>query len=81
MAVIKQYERKGLGTKILKWAVGLITDVVWKAVCCRYITVDPKAESPALCMKSGLGFRQMEASKPGKIETRYYINIHKLLNE
>ena len=81
MAVIKQYERKGLGTKILKWAVGLITDVVCKAVGCRYITVDPKAESLALYMKSGLGFRQMEALKPGKIETRYCINIYKLLNE
>ena len=81
LAVTEQYERQGLGTKILYWAVGLITDVVCKSVGCRYITVDPKLESLPLYTKSGLGFTQMESIKPGKIETRYYINIYKLLNE
>jgi len=81
LAVVEQYERRGLGTNILKWAVGLITNVVCKSVGCRYITVDPKAESLALYKKSGLGFTQMEALRPEKVETRYYINIYKLLNE
>ncbi len=81
LAVVKKYERQGVGTNILKWAVGLITNVVCESVGCRYITVDPKTESLDLYMKSGLGFTQMEAIKPGKTETRYYINIYKLLNE
>jgi len=42
LAVIEKYERQGIGTNILNWAVGLITDVVCKSVGCRYITVDPK---------------------------------------
>jgi len=81
LAVVKSYERQGIGTNILKWAVGLITDVVCKSVGCRYITVDPKTESLALYIKAGLGFTQMEAIKPGKTETRYYINLYKLLND
>lgn len=81
LAVVEKFERKDLGTNILKWSVGLITNLVCKSVGCRYITVDPKTESLVLYMKSGLGFTQMEALKPGKIETRYYINVYKLLNE
>jgi hypothetical protein len=81
LAVVNAYERQGIGTNILKWAVGLITNVVCKSVGCRYITVDPKTESLALYIKSGLGFTQMEAIKAGKTETRYYINLYKLLND
>jgi GNAT superfamily N-acetyltransferase len=81
LAVVKRYERQGIGTNILNWAVGLITNVVCKSVGCRYITVDPKTESLDLYTKSGLGFTQMEALKPGKTDTRYYINIYKLLND
>lgn len=80
LAVVKKYERQGLGTYILKWAVGLITSVICTSIGCRYITVDPKLESVALYKKSGLGFTQMEAIKPQKPETRYYINLYKLLN-
>lgn len=81
LAVVNRYERQGIGTNILNWAVGLITNVVCKSVGCRYITVDPKTESLDLYIKSGLGFTQMEALKPGKTDTRYYINIYKLLND
>jgi hypothetical protein len=81
LAVVEKYERQGVGTNILNWAVGLITNVVCKSVGCRYITVDPKAESLGLYIKSGLGFTQMEAIKLGKSETRYYINIYRLLND
>lgn len=81
LAVVEKYERQGIGTKILKWAVGLITNVVCKSVGCRYITVDPKTKSLPLYIKAGLGFTQMEAIKAGKTETRYYINLYKLLNE
>jgi hypothetical protein len=81
LAVVKRCERRGIGTNILKWAVGLVTNVVCNSVGCRYVTVDPKTESLDLYIKSGLGFTQMEAIKPGKPETRYYINIYKLLND
>lgn len=81
LAVVSAYERRGIGTNILKWAVGLITNVVCKSVGCRYITVDPKKESLALYQKSDLGFTQMEAIRPDKPETRYYINLYKLLND
>jgi hypothetical protein len=54
--------------------------VVCKSVGCRYITVDPKKDALDLYLKSGLGFTQMEAIKAKKLETRYYINIYKLLN-
>jgi GNAT superfamily N-acetyltransferase len=81
LAVVERYERQGIGTNILNWAVGLITNVVCKSVGCRYITVDPKTESLGLYIKSGLGFTQMEALKPGKTETRYYIDIYKLMND
>ena len=80
LAVVEKYERQGIGTNILYWAVGLITNVVCKSVGCRYITVDPKKEALDLYLKSGLGFTQMEAIKAKKLETRYYINIYKLLN-
>jgi hypothetical protein len=81
LAVVKRCERQGIGTNILKWSVGLITDIVCKSVGCRYITVDPKIESLDLYLKSGLGFTPMEAIKPGKPETRYYINLYRLLND
>lgn len=81
LAVVERLERQGLGTNILKWAVGLITNQVCQSVGCRYITVDPKEESLILYKKSGLGFTQMEATKPGKKETRYYINLYKLLKD
>lgn len=81
LAVVERYERQGIGTNILNWAVGLITNVVCKSVGCRYITVDPKTESLDLYIKSRLGFTQMEAIKPGRPETRYYINLYKLLND
>ena len=81
LAVVKRYERQGIGTNILNWAVGLITNVVCKSVGCRYITVDPKKDALDLYLKSGLGFTQMEAVNAGKLETRYYINIYKLLND
>ena len=81
LAVVNAYERQGIGTNILKWAVGLIANVVCKSVGCRYITVDPKKESIALYQKSDLGFTQMEAIKAGRPETRYYINLYKLLND
>jgi hypothetical protein len=78
--VVEKYDRQGIGTNILYWAVGLITNVVCKSVGCRYITVDPKKDALDLYLKSGLGFTQMEAIKAKKLETRYYINIYKLLN-
>ena len=81
LAVVKRYERQGIGTNILNWAVGLVTNVVCKSVGCRYITVDPKKDALDLYLKSGLGFTQMEAVNAGKLETRYYINIYKLLND
>lgn len=81
LAVVRKRERQGIGTNILYWAVGLITNVVCKSVGCRYITVDPKKDALDLYLKSGLGFTQMEAIKAGKPETRYYINIYKLLND
>ena len=81
VAVVRKYERQGIGSNILNWAVGLITNVVCNSVGCRYITVDPKTESLDLYLKSGLGFTQMEAIKPGRLETRYYINLHKLLSD
>lgn len=81
LAVVKKLERRGLGTNILNWAIGLITNVVCKSVGCRYITVDPKEESLPLYIKSGLGFTQMEALKAGEEETRYYINLYKLLHD
>jgi GNAT superfamily N-acetyltransferase len=81
VAVVRKYERHGIGTNILNWAVGLITNVVCKSVGCRYITVDPKTESLDLYLKSGLGFTRMEAIKPGRLETRYYINLYKHLSD
>lgn len=81
LAVAKKYERQGIGKYILNWAIGLITNVVCKSVGCRYITVDPKTESLQFYTESGLGFTQMEAFKPGRPETRYYINLYKLLND
>jgi len=81
LAVVRRYERQGIGTNILYWAIGLITNVVCKSVGCRYITVDPKIEARDLYLKSGLGFTQMEAIKPGRPETRYYIDLYKLLND
>ncbi len=56
VAVVRKYERLGIGTNILNWAIGLITNVVCKSVGCRYITVDPKTESLDFYQKSGLGF-------------------------
>lgn len=81
LAVVERCERQGIGTNILNWAVGLITNVVCRSVGCRYITVDPKKGSLDLYIKSGLGFTQMEAIKHGKTETRYYINLYKLMND
>ena len=53
LAVVKRYERQGIGTNILNWAVGLVTNVVCKSVGCRYITVDPKKDALDLYLKSG----------------------------
>lgn len=81
LAVIVKYEHKGIGTDILNWAVGLIMNSVCRTVGCRYITVDPKEESVGFYTESKWRFTQMEALRPGKKETRYYINMYKLLNE
>jgi hypothetical protein len=81
LAVVEKMERQDLGTNILSWAVMLITNVVCRSVGCRYITVDPKEESLILYKKSKWGFVQMEALKPGKKETRYYINLYRLLHD
>ncbi|MCX6678076.1 MAG: GNAT family N-acetyltransferase [Methanothrix sp.] len=81
LAVAEECERKGFGTHILKWAVGLVTSIICESVGCRYLTVDPKPGSLDLYLKSGLGFTLMEAPKVSEKVTRYYINLYKLMNE
>jgi GNAT superfamily N-acetyltransferase len=69
LAVDKKYERKGVGTFLLKFAVGKAYDIS-ERVGCRFITVDSKKESIGFYKKSG-GFKLVRKCEKKPYPTMY----------
>lgn len=69
LAVDKEYEGRGVGTFLLKVAVGKAYDIS-ERVGCRFITVDSKQESIGFYQKSG-GFKLVKGCEKKTYPTMY----------
>lgn len=69
LAIDKRYERRGVGTFLLKVAVGKAYDIS-ERVGCRFITVDSKQESIGFYKKSG-GFKLVTGYEKKTYPTMY----------